>query len=496
MNINKSIKITVSRGDGIGPEIMDSVLKILKISGANLEIEEVDIYKYDKEYGYIISDEAWRSIEKNKIFLKSPTTTPQSSGHNSLNVTLRKRLGLYANIRPACKYDFIKNRINFPNFDIVTIRENTEDLYCGIEYQHNQTVFSSKKITSEQATRDIMRYGFEYARMHNRKKISCFTKDNILKLGDGLFHNIFTETAKNYPDIKTEHYIADIGFAELATNPENFDVLILQNLFGDIASDIIGKLSGSIGICGSANIGDKFALFEAIHGSAPDIAGRNIANPSGLLHAAMMMLSHIGQDHISDKIGKSLFKLLRSDFHTIDLCPNPKSCMNNLTTSEFTDQIIKNLEISNEIVNSNDLINYNDKRINLDKKSRDYTISSKINKILVGCDIYIDNIEGSFSKKLKDILDFKINNINIKLKNISSKGVVIKDTESSSFFESLNEEGYLCLRFIKSDKKLSLSQNQIIELTSYLISLDISIISIEMLNIFDGKKGYTNLYNE
>ena len=275
-------KVTVAHGDGIGPEIMKATLAILEAANARIEWETIkvgqEVYLSGNTSG--ITKEAWDSIRKNKVFLKAPITTPQGGGYKSLNVTMRKTLGLFANVRPCQSlHPFVKTK--HPEMDVVIIRENEEDLYAGIEHQQTDEVVQCLKLITRPGCEKIVRYAFEYAKLYNRKKVTCFTKDNIMKHTDGLFHKVFKEIAQEYPEIETENAIIDIGSARLADTPEDFDVLVMPNLYGDVVSDIAAQISGSVGMAGSSNIGESVAMFEAIHGSAPTIAGQNIANPSG-----------------------------------------------------------------------------------------------------------------------------------------------------------------------------------------------------------------------
>ncbi len=276
--------ITVAYGDGIGPEIMEATLDILFAAGAQLEIEEIEIGEkvYLRGVSAGIEDSAWESLRRTKVFLKAPITTPQGSGYKSLNVTTRKTLGLYSNVRPCVSYHpFVKSK--HPIMDVVIVRENEEDLYAGIEHRQTSEVYQCLKLITRPGCEKIVRYAFEYARNNNRKKVTCFTKDNIMKMTDGLFHQVFDEIGAEYPELEKEHWIVDIGAAKLADTPEMFDVIVMPNLYGDILSDVAAQITGSVGLAGSANIGDYCAMFEAIHGSAPRRAGQNLANPSGLL---------------------------------------------------------------------------------------------------------------------------------------------------------------------------------------------------------------------
>src|SRR5215469_12509495 len=287
----KKTPITVAHGDGIGPEIMAATLQILDAAGAALEIETIEIGEkvYLRGNTAGIDPSSWESLLRTKVFLKAPITTPQGGGFKSLNVTTRKTLGQFANVRPCVAYHpFIDTK--HPNMDVVIVRENEEDCYAGIEYQLSPEVTSCIKLISRPGTEKIVRYAFEYARAHKRKKVTCFTKDNIMKMTDGLFHKIFDEIAAEYPEIQNEHWIVDIGAAKLADTPDAFDVVVMPNLYGDILSDVAAQIAGSVGLAGSANVGTAASMFEAIHGSAPRRAGQNLANPSGLLLAGVMLL--------------------------------------------------------------------------------------------------------------------------------------------------------------------------------------------------------------
>jgi isocitrate dehydrogenase len=314
---NDTIPVTVAYGDGIGPEIMTATLDVLHAAGARIAPERIDIgekvYAAGNTAG--IAPEAWESLRRTRVFLKAPITTPQGGGVKSLNVTIRKTLGLFANVRPCRAYaPFIGT--HHPFMDVVIVRENEEDLYAGIEHQQTDEVVQCLKLITRPGCEKIIRYAFEYARSRGRKKVTCFTKDNIMKLTDGLFHKVFDEIAAEYRDIQNDHMIVDIGMARMAAVPERFDVVVLPNLYGDILSDVAAEVSGSVGLAGSANIGDQGAMFEAVHGSAPDIAGRNIANPSGLLLSAVKMLAHIGQGPIAERIHNAWLRTIEDGVHT------------------------------------------------------------------------------------------------------------------------------------------------------------------------------------
>ena len=333
--------ITVARGDGIGPEIMDATLRILDAAGASLDIDEITIGEAMYEQGYTagIAPEAFASLRRTKVFLKAPITTPQGGGFKSLNVTIRKTFGMYANIRPSVAFaPFVATK--HPGMDVVIVRENEEDLYAGIEHQQTDEVVQCLKLISRPGCERISRYAFEYARAHGRKKVTAFSKDNIMKLTDGLFHKVFEEVATEYPDIENEHWIVDIGAAKMADTPEAFDVIVVQNLYGDILSDVAAQIAGSVGLAGSANIGSHVSMFEAIHGSAPRRAGQNLANPSGLLMGAVQMLVHIGQGDVATKVHNAWLTTIEDGIHTYDIYDESVSTQK-VGTSEFADAVIE-----------------------------------------------------------------------------------------------------------------------------------------------------------
>src|SRR5210317_1742541 len=341
--VNVPVKVAVAKGDGIGPEIMEATVRILEAAGAKVDFEYVDLGEkmYLSGHSAGIDNHAWETIRKNKVIFKAPITTPQGKGYKSLNVTLRKSLGLFANVRPVEAYTpYVQS--HFPNMDVVIIRENEEDLYAGIEHRQTQDVYQCLKLITRPGTERIVRYAFEYAKAYGRKKVTCMVKDNIMKITDGLFHKVFDEISKEYPEIVSETQIIDIGSARLAANPGNYDVIVTANLYGDIISDIAAEIGGSVGMCGSANIGKNVAMFEAIHGSAPDIVGQDMANPSGLINAAVSMLAHIGQNAIGDKIKNAWLTTLERGYHTADIYQEGSS-LKKVGTKEFAERVIKNL---------------------------------------------------------------------------------------------------------------------------------------------------------
>jgi isocitrate dehydrogenase len=322
---------------------MEATLEVVQAAGARLEIDEIEVGEAVFERGVTsgIEPDAWRSLRRTKVLLKAPITTPQGGGFKSVNVTLRNALGLFANIRPCPSYaPFVATK--HPSMDVIIVRENEEDLYVGIEHRQTTDVVQALKLISRPASERIVRYAFEYARRYGREKVSCFTKDNILKLSDGLFHEVFEEVAREYPELEHEHWIVDIGAAMLADTPEVFDVIVLPNLYGDILSDVAAQITGSVGLGGSANVGPELAMFEAIHGSAPRIAGQGIANPSGLILAAVQMLVHVGDGATAETVHNAWLSTIEDGIHTIDIFDQATS-KERVGTKEFAHAVIDRL---------------------------------------------------------------------------------------------------------------------------------------------------------
>ncbi len=471
-------KITVAKGDGIGPEIMDATLKIILAAGAKIEIDEIEVgekvYLAGNTSG--IDKESWDIIRKNKIFLKAPITTPQGGGYKSLNVTTRKFLGLYSNVRPCMSlHPFVKTK--HPIMDIVIVRENEEDLYAGIEHQQTDEVVQCLKLISRPGCEKIVRYAFEYAKQYNRKKVTCFTKDNIMKQTDGLFHQVFDEIAKEYPQIENEHWIIDIGAAKMADTPEAFDVIVMPNLYGDVLSDVAAQITGSVGLAGSANIGEECAMFEAIHGSAPRRAGQNAANPSGLLQGAVMMLNHIGQTDVAEKVQNAWLKTIEDGVHTYDIFKEAVS-KQKVGTKEFAQAVIDNLGSKPNMLNP--VIYANGTALKLPKYKRKATAK----KELVGVDVFV-HWGGASPDELASLLN-KIEPKELKLSMITNRGIKVYP---DGFPETFCTDHWRC-RF-KPNEGNSISKTDIVELLSNAIVEDIDTIKTENLYAFDGKPAFS-----
>jgi isocitrate dehydrogenase (NAD+) len=300
--------ITLIPGDGIGPEVSSAVVRILEASGAQIEWET----KYAgaqalEKFGSTLPEDLLESIQRNKVALKGPITTPVGKGFTSVNVGLRKALDLYANVRPVRALPNVPCR--YPELDLVVVRENTEDLYSGLEHVVVPGVVESIKIITEKASTRIARYAFEFARREGRRKVTAIHKANIMKLSDGLFLECFRNVSKDYPEIEADDKIVDNACMQLVMRPEQFDVMLLENLYGDIVSDLCAGLVGGLGLVPGANIGELGAVFEAVHGSAPDIAGQGIANPTALLQSSVLMLRHIGEREAADRVERAMLKV-------------------------------------------------------------------------------------------------------------------------------------------------------------------------------------------
>lgn len=483
--MNKIHKVTIAKGDGIGPEIMDATLSILKAANANIETEEIQIGEKVYKEGFTsgIRPESWESLRKTKVFLKAPITTPQGGGYKSLNVTIRKTLGLFANVRPCRSFHpYVSTK--HPSIDLVIVRENEEDLYAGIEHQQTSEVVQCLKLITRPGSEKIIRYAFEYARSYNRKKVTCMIKDNIMKHTDGLFHETFKEIAKEYPDIQSNSQIIDIGAALLAERPENYDVIVTLNLYGDIISDIAAQIAGSVGLAGSSNIGEHIAMFEAIHGSAPDIAGKNLANPSGLLNASIMMLVHLGEGKTAELIQNAWLKTLEDGVHTADIFKDGIS-KKKVGTKEFAEEVIARLgQTPNHLSKANfenakiiSIPSYNPK-------------SSK--KELVGVDVFLDFEERNPNKLGKLLEQIALPEFQLKL--ITNRGVKVYPEGAE---ETFCTNHWRC-RFVKNGTETTETGNyppidkmSIPRLLEKLLNNNLDVIKTENLYTFDGKRGFT-----
>lgn len=481
MFMTQIVPIAVAYGDGIGPEIMESTILILKEAGANISIDAVEIGARAHHHGFKngIPDSCMEIIKRNKILLKAPITTPQGGGYKSVNVTLRRALGLYANIRPCVSYHpFVSTK--HPELDLVIVRENEEGLYAGIEHRLGQNVFQSLKILSRTGCQKINKFAFDYARKYGRKKVSCFTKDNIMKITDGLFHKVFDEVAAHYKDINNDHYIIDIGSARLANNPEIFDVIVTGNLYGDIISDIASEISGSVGLGGSANIGNEYAMFEAVHGSAPDIEGQGIANPSGLINAAVMMLVHIGQYEQAEKIQNAWLKTIEDGIHTGDIYDSSIS-KQKVGTIDFTKAVVERLGSKPEKFAP---VHYEapkeDKSVKIELNSKEEV------KQLMGVDVFFE--WNGDSEQIADQLNKISANTTLKLQMVGSRGLKVWPAAKGS---KPVESDFWRGRFFPEGLEKKATHADIVELFSALSDAELDFIKSENLYSFDGEAAFS-----
>jgi isocitrate dehydrogenase len=469
--------ITVAHGDGIGPEIMNATLQILEAAGAALDIETIEIGEkvYLRGNTAGIEPSSWESLLRTKVFLKAPITTPQGGGFKSLNVTTRKTLGQYANVRPCVSYHpFVDTK--HPNMDVVIVRENEEDLYAGIEYQLTPEVTSCIKLISRPGSEKIVRYAFEYARLHNRKKVTCFMKDNIMKMTDGLFHKVFDEIGAHYPEIQKEVWIVDIGAAKMADTPEAFDVIVMPNLYGDILSDVAAQIAGSVGLAGSANVGEKCAMFEAIHGSAPRRAGQNLANPSGLLLGAVLMLVHINQPEVAAKVHNAWLRTIEDGVHTYDIFAEGVSAVK-VGTKEFAAAVIERL---GQKPNTLKAVTYKAKPEAAEASAAGAGASAAT--VLKGIDVFV-HWPSRNPNTLADAVG-KLGVDGVKLQVIDNRGVKVWP---AGMAETFCVDSFRC-RFIAEG---AVDQARLMEIPQRIAAAGIDIAVTQTLRTFDGVTGYS-----
>lgn len=476
--------ITVAFGDGIGPEIMTATLEILKAAGAALDIEVIEVgekvYLAGNPAG--IAPSAWESLRRTKVFLKAPITTPQGGGYKSLNVTTRTAFGLYANVRPCVSYaPYVRTK--HPQMDVVIIRENEEDVYGGIEYRQTQGMTECLKLISRPGSEKIVRFAFDYARRNGRKKVTCFTKDNIMKITDGLFHKVFDEIAREYPDVENEHWIVDIGSAKLADTPEAFDVVVLPNLYGDILSDVAAQIAGSVGLAGSANIGESCAMFEAIHGSAPRRAGQNLANPSGLLLGAVLMLVHIGQGDAAATVHNAWLRTIEDGVHTYDIFDAHVS-KEKVGTKEFAQAVIVRLGHQPTRLRP---VAYKSEQAQ--PPARASAPPPREAKTLIGVDIFIDAADAKandLGARLGDVAR------DLRIAAIMNRGTKVWP---HGMAETFCTDHWRC-RFKSKDKDGQIGHAQIAALLGRVADAGFDPIKTENLYAFDGKPGYSAVEGE
>ena len=474
-----TVPITVAHGDGIGPEIMAASLHIMKEAGARIEIETIEIGEkvYLRGGNAGIEPSAWESLRRTKVFFKAPITTPQGGGFKSLNVTTRKTLGLYANVRPCVSYaPYVETK--HPGMDLVIVRENEEDLYAGIEHRQTDEVYQCLKLISRPGSEKIVRYAFEYARRNNRKKVTCFTKDNIMKFTDGVFHKVFDEIGAEYPAFEKEHWIVDIGAAKMADTPEAFDVIVMPNLYGDILSDVAAQIAGSVGLAGSANIGEHAAMFEAIHGSAPRRAGQNLANPSGLLHGGILMIVHIGQPDVAELVHNAWLRTIEDGIHTYDIYKEGTS-KQKVGTKEFAEAVVARLGKKPEKLHA---ASYS--KAPVESKTHALSNPPRAKKELIGVDVFLhwtNRNPVEFGRRLE-----QFNGDGMKLSSLSNRGVKVYP---NGFEETFCTDHWRA-GFVSEKPNGVVTHGQIVNLLDRIQKAGLDFIKIENLYTFDGQKGF------
>ena len=476
--MSQNTPITVAYGDGIGPEIMAATLQILQGAGARVDIETIEIGEkvYMRGNSAGIDPSSWDSLRRTKVFLKAPITTPQGGGFKSLNVTTRKTLGLYANIRPCVAYHPFIDTLH-PGMDVVIVRENEEDLYAGIEYRISPDVTQCLKLITRRGTERIVRYAFEYARQYGRKRVTCFTKDTIMKITDGLFHKVFEEIGAEYPDIEKEHWIVDIGAAKLADSPEAFDVIVMPNLYGDILSDVAAQIAGSVGLAGSANIGAQCAMFEAIHGSAPRRAGQNLANPSGLLLGAVQMLVHIGQPDVAERVHNAWLKTIEDGIHTYDIYADGVS-KQKVGTKEFAAAVVERVGRKPEKLKA---VHYAVRPAAAPVK---LTPPPVVKRETIGVDVFIQWPTGTPEELGQRIAPLATNGLTATM--ITSRGLKVWP---GGFPETFTSDNFRCRFMAKEGGKVT--HQQIIDLLQRVTAAGLDFGKIETLASYDGEKGFS-----
>ncbi|MEO0475753.1 MAG: NADP-dependent isocitrate dehydrogenase [Planctomycetota bacterium] len=472
--------VAVAHGDGIGPEIMEATLAILQAADAPLDLRPITIgeqaYKSGNTSG--IPDEAWDVIRETGVMLKAPITTPQGGGYKSLNVSIRKTLGLFANIRPCVAYHPF-TATHHPGMDVVIVRENEEDTYGGIEHQQTPEVVQCLKLITWPGSLRLCEYAFAYAQAHGRKKVTCMVKDNIMKATDGLFRKAFEQVAAEYPDIESDVMIIDIGAARIATRPEQFDVIVAPNLYGDIVSDIAAEVAGTVGLVGTANIGPDCAMFEAIHGSAPDIAGQGIANPSGLLLAAVQMLQYLGHSECAEQVHNAWLCTIEDGMHTGDVYQDSVS-KQRLGTQAFAEAVIDRLGKQPSTLKP---ATSGISRIETSAPAE----PEPVNQQIIGADVFL---HWGLSERDPNVLANYITAFitpHFKLTMMSNRGTKVWPHGAP---ETFCTDHWRC-RFVPTEQNMPMTQAKLLDLLRLLHEGKLNIIKTENLYTFDGEPGYS-----
>jgi isocitrate dehydrogenase len=472
--------VAVAQGDGIGPEIMAATLAILEAADAPLDLKTITIgeqvFKSGNTSG--IPAEAWDVIRETGVLLKAPITTPQGGGYKSLNVSIRKTLGLFANIRPCVAYHPF-TATHHPGMDLVVVRENEEDTYGGIEHQQTPEVTQCLKLITWPGSLRLCQYAFAYAKAHGREKVTCFVKDNIMKATDGLFRKAFEQVAAQYPDIESDVMIIDIAAARIATRPEQFDVVVAPNLYGDIVSDIAAEVAGTVGLVGTANIGPNCAMFEAIHGSAPDIAGQGIANPSGLLLAAVQMLQYLGHSEHAQRVHNAWLCAIEDGMHTGDIYQEGES-EQKLGTMAFAEAVIARLGKTPTTLKP--------AQAGVGRIETPTPVAPKpVDKQIVGVDVFL---HWDQSDRDPEVLANYLTTFvtpHFKLTMMSNRGTKVWPHGAP---ETFCTDHWRC-RFEPTEQNMPMTQAKLLDLLRLLHEGKANIIKTENLYTFDGKPGYS-----
>jgi isocitrate dehydrogenase len=470
-------KITVLPGDGIGPEVVDSALSIVKATGAPVEFEmcEAGARAFQKGIVTGIPKETIESIERTRVVLKGPLETPLGHGNRSANVTLRTLFETYGNIRPVRELPGVQTAFTGRNLDIVIVRENIEDLYAGIEYMQTPGVAEGLKLISREGCEKIVKLAFAFAIAEERKAVHCATKSNIMKLTEGLLQHTFEEFAPQYPSITSKHILIDNCAHQLAMRPEQFDVIVTTNMNGDILSDLTSGLTGGLGFAPSANIGNDVSIFEAVHGSAPDIAGKNKANPTALVLSAAMMLRHIGEGKAANDVEQAVLVALESGIRTSDMI----GVQNPATTTEFTQAVISSLGKRSKVSPPRDY-----KKVQLPPAVPGVNVVSAKSRRLIGLDVYVES--DLDPAKLAAGLDLLAKPSPLKLQMITNRGAMV--FPSSGRGVSLVDH-FRC-RFVLRDAAAVLADVEILALLGT-IGARHRWMHIEKLQEFDGQPAFS-----
>lgn len=484
-NQNTSKTVTLIPGDGIGPECVESARRIIDATGAGVtwEVRHAGESVFKQGIPSGVPTDTIESIRKTRCVLKGPLGTPVGYGEKSANVTLRKLFETFGNIRPVRELPGVKTPYSGRGIDLVVVRENVEDLYAGIEHMQTPSVAQCLKLISRKGCEKIVRLAFEFARSEGRKSVVCATKSNIMKLTEGTLKRTFEEIAKEYPDIQSWHIIIDNCAHQLVKKPEQFDVIVTTNMNGDIISDLTSALVGGLGFAPSANLGNDVAIFEAVHGSAPKYAGKNVINPTAVIGSSIMMLRHLGEFDAAQKIENALLVTLEEGkVKTGDVVGYDSGLA--CTTTAFTDEIISNLGKEPRTIKPRVY-----KPLNIPRISSDPVSVRPKSRRVIGADIFVES--GLLPDKLGPALEAKAEGTALKLKMISNRGTQVYP-DKGTLIDCVDQ--YRC-RFVLRDAAGNLSDNELITLLNK-ISPEHQWVHIEKLAEFDGQPGFTKAQGE